>query len=150
MIGSGLNVFAVWNYVIAKTRRGVIELNPELLAFILGCDAKEIQSAITFLCSPDKRSRSKDHGGRRLIQEGEYQYRVVNWKMYDGIKSEADRREYNRRKQAEYRATQRANALGAMNRNREKRFIAEAGNDNQKACDQISGEDLPGNTEKEP
>ena len=121
MIGTGLNVYGVWNYVIAKTRRGVIELNPKLLAFILGGDQAEIESAIEFLCSPDTKSRSKEEEGRRLVKEGEYQYRVVNWKLYDGIKSESDRREYNRVKQAEYRAKNDAD-------------ISEMGPEEAKAC----------------
>jgi hypothetical protein len=104
MIGSGLNVFAVWNYVVAKTRRGVIELNPKLLAFILGGKEDEIDEAIARLCAPDPKSRSKQEEGRRLIKEGEYQYRVVNWELYSGIRNEIERREYNRVKQAEYRA----------------------------------------------
>lgn len=103
MVGSGLNVFAVWNYVVAKTRRGVIELNPKLLAFILGAKESDITDAIKKLCSPDPNSRSKEEDGRRLIKEGEYQYKVVNWHLYNGIRNEIDRREYNRVRQAEYR-----------------------------------------------
>ena len=106
MVGAGVNVFAVWNYVIAKTRRGVIELNPRLLAFILGGTEKEIRGGIEFLCSPDPESRSKVDNGCRLVKDGEFQYRVVNWETYNGIRNEVDRREYNRVKQAEYRAVQ--------------------------------------------
>lgn len=105
MVGAGCNVFAVWNYVIAKNRCGVVELNPRLLAFVLGADGeKEIVEAIEFLCRPDPASRSKEADGRRLIREGEYQYRMVNWEFYDRIKSQEGLREYNARKQAEYRA----------------------------------------------
>lgn len=104
MIGAGVHVFAVWNYVIAKTRRGVIELNPKMLAFILGGTMAEVEDAIKILCAPDAQSRSKNENGRRLVREGEFQYRVVNWEKYNGIKTETDRREYNRVKQQEYRA----------------------------------------------
>jgi hypothetical protein len=103
MVGSSLNVFAVWNYVIAKMRMGVVEINPKILAFILGGEEKEIERAIEFLCSPDPKSRSKEEDGRRLVQEGQFQYRVVNWAFYESIKNENDRREYNRNKQREYR-----------------------------------------------
>jgi len=107
MIGAGFNVFAVWDYIITKTRRGAIELNPKLMAFILGGSEKEVLAAINFLCSPDVRSRSKEEGGARLVKEGEYQYRVVNWDYYSGIRNELDRREYNRVKQSEYRLRRR-------------------------------------------
>jgi hypothetical protein len=108
MIGAGLNVFAVWNYVIAKNRSGIVEINPKLLAFTLGGMDKEaeeqVESALKFLQRPDPKSRSKLDDGRRLVKEGEYQYRLVNWEYYNRIRNEDDRREYNRRKQAEYRA----------------------------------------------
>jgi len=114
MIGAGFHVFAVWDYVITNARCGTIELNPKLLAFTLD-GAKpdsedQVMSAIEYLCRPDPRSRSKDADGRRLIKEGEYQYRIVNWAKYDAIKTEADRREYNRIKQAEYRAKKRTDS----------------------------------------
>lgn len=108
MIGAGVAVFAVWNYCIARNRSGVVELNPALLAFILGGSQKEITDAIEYLSSPDPKSRSKESGGRRIMKEGEYQYRMVNWSQYDSLRSMEDLREYNRRKQAEYRARQKA------------------------------------------
>ena len=107
MIGSGLNVFAVWDYCIARNRSGVVELNSKLLAFIFGTDEKVIDDAIEKLTAPDPKSRSKEFGGARLIREGEYQYRMVNWAHYDSLKSADDLREYNRRKQAEWRARQK-------------------------------------------
>ena len=108
MIGAGFHVYAVWDYCITKNRGGLIELNPKLLAFILAGGGEkavaEVVRAIEFLTSPDGESRSKVADGRRLIKEGEYQYRMVNWNDYEGIKSLEDLREYNRVKQQEYRA----------------------------------------------
>ena len=114
MVGAGLNVFAVWNYCIAKNRLGVIELNPKLLAFILMGDQADdgvIRDAIKKLCEPDDESRSHDQAGRRLIKEGEYQYRMVNWGKYDAIKNADGLREYNRMKQREYRARSKSAPL---------------------------------------
>jgi len=113
LVGAGFNVFAVWNYVITNTHFGVIELNPKLLAAILGGEIGEVESAIEFLCKPDAESRSKDEEGRRLVKEGQFQYRVVNWAEYQKLRSEDELREYNRRKQAEYRAKQRAKLKSA-------------------------------------
>lgn len=103
MIGAGINVFAVWNYVITKARGGSVEVNPKLLAFTLGGTEKEIEEALVFLQQPDPKSRSHAEDGRRIIKDGEYQYRLVNWEYYQKIRNAEDRREYNRNKQAEYR-----------------------------------------------
>ena len=104
MIGAGLNVFAVWGYVIANTIKSRVELNPRLLAMILGCKEEEIINAIAFLEKPDPKSRSKKNDGRRLIREGEYQYFIPTHEIYRSILNEDERREYNRLKQAEHRA----------------------------------------------
>lgn len=103
MVGAGMNVFAVWNYCIAKNWGGTVELNPVYLAFVLGGTEGEVLEAIEKLCSVDAKSRNKVEGGRRLIREGEFQYRMVNWGQYDKLKGEVDRREYNRTKQRERR-----------------------------------------------
>jgi hypothetical protein len=107
MIGAGINVFAVWNYIITKARSGHVEVNPKLLAFTLGGEEKEIEEALKFLCQPDPNSRSKLEGGRRIIKEGQFQYRLVNWEHYQRIRNAEDQREYNCGKQAEYRAKRR-------------------------------------------
>lgn len=104
MVGAGIHVFAVWNYVITKARHGVIEINPKLLAFTLGGKEADIEAALEFLQRPDPQSRSKLEGGRRLVKEGQFQYRLVNWEHYQEIRNESDRREYNKHKQRAYRA----------------------------------------------
>ena len=104
MIGAGMHVFAVWNYIITKARGGAVEINPKLLAFTLGGTEDMVRSALGVLSSPDPDSRSKLEGGRRIMREGEFQYRLVNWEYYQRIRSAEDKREYNRVKQAEYRA----------------------------------------------
>ncbi len=104
MIGAGINVFAVWNYIITKARGGAVEVNPKMLAFTLGGTEKQVEDALEFLQRPDPSSRSKEEGGRRLIREGQFQYRLVNWERYQNIRNLSEKREYNRVKQAEYRA----------------------------------------------
>jgi hypothetical protein len=103
MVGAGINVFAVWSYIITKCRRGVIEINPKLLAFTLGGTEQEIVDALNFLQKPDPNSRSKKEDGKRIVKDGQFQYTVVNWDHYDKIRSEDDRREYNRVKKQEQR-----------------------------------------------
>lgn len=106
MVGAGIAVFAVWDYMTTKARDGYVEVNPDLLAFTLGGrdqDPQEIVEALEFLQQPDPKSRSKIEDGRRIVKEGEYQYRLVNWAEYNKIRTEEERREYNRVKQKEFR-----------------------------------------------
>lgn len=104
MIGSGPVVLSLWAYVIANAQPpGVVELNPRLLAYIIGCKVDEIVAAIEVLCSPDKSSRTEDMEGRRLIQEGTMQYRVVTWAKYNKVRNDEARRAQNREAQARYR-----------------------------------------------
>lgn len=111
MYGAGTNVFAVWGYVISHTRAGRVELNPKKLADTLGGTMEEIQKAIEYLMSPDPHSRHKEHQGRRLLKEGEFQYFLPSWASYQQIRNEEERREYNRNKQREYRQMKKGKPL---------------------------------------
>lgn len=104
MYGSGSDVFAMWGYVIANTVDSMVELNPVMLAAVMGSTVERCEAAIQYLCSPDPKSRNEAEGGRRLIREGQYQYRVTNHEVYRAIRNEDERREYNREKQRESRA----------------------------------------------
>lgn len=104
MVGSGPLVFAVWAYVIGNARPpGVVELNPKLMGAILGCPPADVSAAIETLCSPDPESRTKDHEGRRLLREGQFQFAVVNWAKYQSIRNDEARREQNRAAQSRWR-----------------------------------------------
>lgn len=105
MMGAGANVFAVWGYVVANTIDEFVELNPRLLAAIIGATVEDMQSAIAVLCSPDPESRSDSEEGRRLVQSGRgpFSYRVVNHGLYNGIGNEQERRDYLRGKKREER-----------------------------------------------
>lgn len=109
MVGSGSDVFAVWAYVISNmVPDGVVgaqvELNAKLLASAIGETEADMQKAIDFLCQPDPISRTPDEDGRRLVQLGPFDYRVVNGAKYMAIRNEEERRERNRQRQAEHRA----------------------------------------------
>ena len=127
MMGAGFNVFAVWDYVITNTHFGVIELNPKLVAFTLAGTrpgaVKEVEEAIGYLCRVDPESRSKAEAGRKMVKEGEYQYRVVNWDYYQGLRDAAAQRKYNREAKRRERASKKdkplpgeAAAVAAMER----------------------------------
>lgn len=130
MVGKGSPMFAVWGYVIAnmKPERIVtdagtgkkvsfgaqVELNSGLLAYILGEKQEVVERVIKQLCMPDPKSRTKEEEGRRLVQVGEYAYRVVNGEHYRKLRNAEERREYQRVKQAEYRAKKKGGGSGAL------------------------------------
>jgi hypothetical protein len=109
MVGSGVHVFAVWGYVIAHTVKGRIEINPAILASILGCDISIVNSAIEYLCRPDPESRNTEYEGKRLIKEGQYLYFVPSHERYYKIANEEERREYLRKKKVESRSRKNVN-----------------------------------------
>lgn len=108
MVGAGAVVFALMGYVIAEQKPcadGVfrLELNPKLLAFVIGESEERIREGLEFLCSADAESRTKSEEGRRLVKEGEFLYRVVNGAKYRAFGSAARRKEQNRVNQAALR-----------------------------------------------
>lgn len=109
MIGAGSPVFAVWSYVIAnqkpdKAYGSVVELNPKLLAAVIGDPIEQVNKAIEYLCAPDPSSRTKEKQGRRLVKLGEFDYQVVNGSKYRKIRDEEERRAQNRVAQQRFRA----------------------------------------------
>lgn len=101
MVGCGSAMFAVWPYVIAKMKPDVemgaqVDLNPQLLAFILGEEQEVIEDVIEKLCAPDPKSRTPDEDGRRLIKVGQFTYQVVNGAKYISMRNDEDRRRANR------------------------------------------------------
>ena len=64
---------------------------------------KDCEAALKCLMSPDPYSRTKDHEGRR-IEEVDGGWNLLNHGKYRRKMNEEERREYNRVKQAEYRA----------------------------------------------
>lgn len=117
MVGKGSEYFAVMGYIIAKQRPNrsygsVVELNPRLLAMILGESEADVRRVIDEFCEPDELSRSKAEGGRKLVKIDEYGYRVVNGTMYREMRDAEERREYQRVKQAEYRAKKKEMLTG--------------------------------------
>jgi len=112
MRGKGSPFFAVWGYVIShmKPNRGKemsVELNPDIVAFLIGEKMSVISRVIVEMCGKDEQSRTKDKEGRKLVKLSEFTYEVVNGNYYHAIRNEEERREYQRVKQAEYRAAKK-------------------------------------------
>lgn len=108
MRGSGALMFAVWPYVIAHQKPNkdrtyfTVELNSEIMAFLIGESQEDIAATIERCCQPDPRSRTPDEEGRKLIKIGTFQYHVVNGSFYDQLRREAELRESNRRRQEKF------------------------------------------------
>jgi len=120
MVGTGPVLFSVWTYCIANSKPpGYVELNPVIVAAILGCDVTDIEGAIETLCQPDPRSRTPDEEGRKLIEKGNFLYWMPTWDKYNNIRQEEERRRQNREAQARFRSkrrnadSKRASALSA-------------------------------------
>lgn len=108
MRGAGATRFAVWSWIIANTNQHhVVEINPDIVAFMIGCTVSEVEESVAFLCAPDGKSRSKNDEGRRLLREGEFQYLVPQHEFYRKMQTTEEKREYNRVKQQESRMKKR-------------------------------------------
>lgn len=97
MFGAGLPVMAVWPYMLATCdKKGRVEVNPPMVAVMLGCTADDVSFALEFLAAPDPNSRTKDHDGRRIEKIGQFMYQILNYVKYRDIRAEEERKEYQR------------------------------------------------------
>jgi len=108
MMGAGSHVQIVMTYAIANAdEKGFVELNPVLLSAMIGDPQERIREAIDYLCRPDPNSRTPDEEGRRLVREGQFLYRLVNYGKYREIRDKEARREQNREAKRRQRARER-------------------------------------------
>lgn len=114
MCGAGPEIFAVWGYVIAHCKGGDVELNPIILATVIGMTVDSVKTAISKLCAPDPDSRNPDEEGRRLVHEGGVLYRVVSHDRYSEIRREEDRRRQNREAQRRFRLSAETKLASAI------------------------------------
>jgi hypothetical protein len=116
MVGSGSVVFSIWAYVIAHTKPdSMVELNPSLLSAVLGESEDKIKEGIKQLCSPDPKSRSKAHEGRRLLPKSEFLFFVPRYKHYHGLRNDEERRQYFRERKRAQRERLKACPTGMSN-----------------------------------
>lgn len=144
MRGSGPEFFSVWGYVIShmvpnRDHGTTVELNPGIIAFLIGMQESAVEKKIHQMCQPDLKSRTKDEDGRKLVKLSEYVYRVVNGDYYRKIRNEQERRDYQRTKQAEYR---RKKSKKQPPSGREQRYVEAIKNGDQAKADAIAAEGL--------
>jgi hypothetical protein len=108
MIGAGVEVFALWPYVISHAEDGRVKLNPKLISLQLGCEVGAVDVAIEYLMNPDPESQFKEYEGRRLIKEEEsFTYFIPSWEKYNKVQSPDAYREQNRIRQQAFRDRQK-------------------------------------------
>ena len=94
----------VWITMLAmRNRQHVVEASLPGLAHRARVKLEDTEKAVRKFLAPDKFSRSCEHDGRR-IEKVDGGWRILNGDKYRRKLSEDDRREYQRIKQAEYRA----------------------------------------------
>lgn len=97
MFGAGLPVMALWPYMLATCdKKGRVEVNPPMVAVMLGCAAEDVVAALAFLEAPDPNSRTKEYEGRRIEKVGQFLYQILNYVKYRDIRAEEERLEYQR------------------------------------------------------
>ncbi len=101
----------VWITMLALSNKyGVVEASLPGLADLARVSLEDTKTAIEVLLSPDSFSRTKDFEGRR-IEEVDGGWAILNHGKYRAKMSIDERREYNRIKQAEWRARQNPSTL---------------------------------------
>jgi hypothetical protein len=113
----------VWITMLAMTDAdGVVRASVPGLAARAWVTLTECELALEKFKRPDKYSRSKEHEGRR-IAEVDGGWLLLNHTKYRNLMGIEDRREYNRVKQAEYRAKKRAKVGGGVPLVGERQFV---------------------------
>lgn len=109
-----LETKVVWITMLAMSdRNGELFASVPGLAKRAGVTLSQCEAAIACLSSPDPYSRTKAHEGRR-IKEIDGGWALLNHAKYRALLSAEERKEYNRRKQAEYRSQKAVNECQKM------------------------------------
>jgi len=134
-----------------KDRDHVVRAAVPGLASRARVSLKECEEALDQLMSPDKYSRSKAEDGRRIrVVDGGWE--VVNGEEYRNRMSREERREYQRIKQAEYRArksdaapkeSRKARQIRLNEEARQQAFLKAEERGDQKAADRIAAGEEP-------
>lgn len=101
----------LWITMLAMAdRNGEVQASLPGLAKRAGITLADCERAIACLKAPDAYSRTKDFDGRR-IREVDGGWELLNHAKYRALLSIEERKEYNRKKQAEYRALRKVNDM---------------------------------------
>jgi hypothetical protein len=132
----------VWVTMLAMAdREGRVWAAVPGLAHRAGVTVGECEQALAKFQSPDPYSRTQADEGRRVVViDGGWE--LLNHGKYRAMMSADDRREYQRLKQADYRARKKK---GKAPTGRERRFESAIAAGDEAAADRIAAEGLPEN-----
>lgn len=98
----------VWITLLAMSDKdGICEGSIPGLADLAHVSVEDCETALAELAAPDTYSRTSEHEGRRIETIDGVGWQLLNHAKYRMKMSEDERREYNRKKQAEHRAKQK-------------------------------------------
>lgn len=86
-------------FIILSDKNGIVDMTADAIARRTTIPLEIIESGIKTLMEPDPGSRSPDEEGRRLVlvsDSRDWGWRVVNYEHYRKIRSEDERREYQK------------------------------------------------------
>ena len=89
---------------------GVVDMTLKAISRRINVPLDIVESAVKVLCDEDTASRTKDHGGRRLVlldDHRDWGWRIVNYHHYREIRDEEGRRSFMRQYMREKRASER-------------------------------------------
>lgn len=90
--------------LVKKDKDGVVRANAFNIAQWSRKSEDEVLKALKILSSPDKKRIEPQANDGRRIQRVEDGWLILNASFYQDLMRQANRREYQRKKQAEYRA----------------------------------------------
>ena len=108
--------------IVLCDSHGIVDMTHEALHFRTGIPIEIIKEGVSELESPDKRSRSSKHGGRRIVRLDEHRdwgWKLVNHEYYRDLVSAEDRRDQaklRKRRQREREKSKDVTPCHAMSR----------------------------------
>jgi hypothetical protein len=112
--GESAETRIVWITMLAmRNKSHRVEASLPGLAHRARVKLEDAEKAVKKFLGPDKFSRSKEHDGRR-IEAVDGGWLILNGEKYRAKLNEAERREYQRVKQGEYRKRRKVLKVGAQ------------------------------------
>lgn len=108
--GKSHEILVFTNLLAHCDKEGFVDKHFKAIADEVGLTLDEVKKALETLEAPDHESRSSELDGARIERiesHREWGWRIVNYVKYSEILNYEERREYNRVRQAEYRAQKR-------------------------------------------
>lgn len=127
-------------------KTGCVDMTVEAVARRSNVPLDEVREAIVALMSPDDKSRSKEHEGKRLIpidSRRDWGWIIVNYAHYRAIQDEESRRASWRDAKAKQRSKPKngkSKRIASDYKSGERRFDKAYSNGDMKQCDSIAAE----------